>query len=244
MDLVLNQGIILRLARYLRVLEQLKSLGFVKIFSNNLGDAIGVTPAVVRKDFSTLSIPGNKRGGYNVDVLISEISSVLGKREMQRVIVVGYGRIGGALTAYREFPKEGIQIAAAFDTDPEKIDREADIPVLPLSELKPFVREHGIEVGILAVPNNQATAVFDTMLSAGIRGFLNFAAVELKCAGKCDTDNCPIQCTVHNVNIGLEIENLFYLVRMRKPSNRELTVDELKEQHQHAEAQSGNHLTG
>jgi redox-sensing transcriptional repressor len=244
MDSTLNQGIVLRLARYLRVLEQLKTLGFVKIFSNNLGDAIGVTPAVVRKDFSTLSIPGNKRGGYNVDVLISEISSVLGKREVQRVIVVGWGRIGSALTAYREFPKEGIQIAAAFDSDPEKIDRSADIPVLPVSELKPFVRENQIEVGVLAVPNNQATAVFDTMLSAGIRGFLNFASVELKCAGKCDKDNCPIQCTVHNVNIGLEIENLFYLVRMRKPANRELTVEQLKDKHEEVEQHSGDQLTG
>ena len=140
MDSVLNQGIVLRLARYLRVLEQLKTLGFVKIFSNNLGDAIGVTPAVVRKDFSTLNIPGNKRGGYNVDVLISEISSVLGKKEVQQIIVVGCGRIGGALTAYREFPKEGIQIAAGFDTDPEKLDSNADIPVLPLSDLKEFVQ--------------------------------------------------------------------------------------------------------
>ncbi|MFP4484553.1 MAG: redox-sensing transcriptional repressor Rex [Spirochaetaceae bacterium] len=231
MDSLLNQGIVLRLARYLRVLEQLKTLGFVKIFSNNLGDAIGVTPAVVRKDFSTLSIPGNKRGGYNVDVLISEISSILGRKEVQPVIVVGCGRIGGALMAYREFPKEGIQIAAGFDGDPDKLNRNGEIPILPTDELKPFVREHNIEVGILAVPNNQATAVFDMMLDAGIRGFLNFAAVELKCAGKCDKQNCPIRCTVHNVNIGLEIENLFYLVRMRKPDNISLTIDELKEKH-------------
>lgn len=229
MDSALNQGIVLRLARYLRVLEQLKTLGFVKIFSNNLGDAIGVTPAVVRKDFSTLSIPGNKRGGYNIDVLIDQISAVLGKRELQRVVVVGVGRIGSALLAYREFPKEGIQVAAGFDTDPAKIDRQGDIPVLPMSELTPFVRENQIEVGILSVPNNQATVVFDAMIEAGIRGFLNFASVELKCAGKCDQENCPISCTVHNLNIGLEIENLFYLVRMRKPANRDLSVDELKE---------------
>ncbi len=232
MDSALNQGIVLRLARYLRVLEQLKTLGFVKIFSNNLGDAIGVTPAVVRKDFSTLSISGNKRGGYNVDVLINEISSVLGKRAVQQVIVVGCGRIGSAMIAYRDFPKEGIQVAAGFDADPEKIDRDAEVPILPMSELTGFIRQHGIEVGVVAVPNSQATTVFDTMLNAGIRGFLNFAAVELKCAGKCDHDECPIQCTVHNMNIGLEIENLVYLVRMRKPGNRQLSVDQLKEKHQ------------
>ncbi|MDR2588416.1 MAG: redox-sensing transcriptional repressor Rex, partial [Spirochaetales bacterium] len=56
---MLNKHTILRLARYLRVLQRLKSLGFIKVFSNNLGDAIGVTPAVVRKDFSVISLPGN-----------------------------------------------------------------------------------------------------------------------------------------------------------------------------------------
>ena len=42
MDTGLHKGIILRLAKYLRVVRQLKSLGFVKVFSHNLGDAIGV----------------------------------------------------------------------------------------------------------------------------------------------------------------------------------------------------------
>ena len=74
----MNKSTVLRLARYLRVLLKLKSLGFIKVFSNNLGDAIGVTPAVVRKDFSIITIPGNKRGGYNIDTLIDQLGAVLG----------------------------------------------------------------------------------------------------------------------------------------------------------------------
>ena len=34
---------------------------------------------IVRKDFSLLGISGNKRGGYNIDVLIAELRRVLGK---------------------------------------------------------------------------------------------------------------------------------------------------------------------
>jgi redox-sensing transcriptional repressor len=88
-------------------------------------------------------------------------------------------------------------------------------PVYDISEIDEFVRERDVRVGVISVPDTAAAAVFDQMVDAGIRGFLNFTSVDLKCTGKCDSEDCPIECTVHNVNIGLEIENLFYLVNMR-----------------------------
>ena len=207
---------VLRLARYLRVLQKLKGLGFVKVFSNNLGDAIGATPAVVRKDFSVIGISGNKRGGYTIDSLISRLIEVLGKNETERIIVVGCGRIGSALLDYREFGREGIRIVAGFDVLEDRIHRDAEIPVLPMRELPGFVAEHRVEVAVLAVPDQVATAVFETMVDAGIRGVLNFTSVELKCSSACEEDGCREECTVHNVNIGLEIENLFYLIRLKR----------------------------
>lgn len=218
-DVKINRGIVLRLAKYLRVLQKLKSLGFVKVFSNNLGDAVGVTPAVVRKDFSQINIPGNKRGGYNVDTLIDHIVDVLGKDERQDIVIVGYGNIGHALVNYRNFHNEGINVVACFDVKPEVVDREADPPILPMEELSAFVSKHCVQVAALAVPDSAATDVFDTLIESGIRGVLNFTTVELKCAGKCDMYNCPIKCVVQNVNIGLEIENIFYLVNMRQAEN-------------------------
>lgn len=214
METKINRGIVLRLAKYLRVLHKLKSLGFVKVFSNNLGDAIGVTPAVVRKDFSTINIPGNKRGGYNIDVIVEEIEKVLGKEERQRVVVIGCGKIGQALMTYPEFGREGIEVVAGFDVDPTVIDPSAGIPILPMEEFSEFVSRRDIKVAVLAVPDSAATEVFERITDAGIPGVLNFTSVELKCT-KCDFDNCPVRCVVQNVNIGLEIENLFYLVRMK-----------------------------
>ncbi|MFQ3620268.1 MAG: redox-sensing transcriptional repressor Rex [Spirochaetales bacterium] len=202
----LNRSTILRLARYLRVLEKLKSLGFVKVFSNNLGDAIGVTPAVVRKDFSIINIPGNKRGGYHIDTLIELLSNVLGKNQPHEIIIVGCGRIGSALMEYKEFTKEGIHIAAGFDIDPSRVVSKADVPIMDIREMPAFIKEHRITVGIIAVPDTAATQVMELMVASGIQGILNFAPVELKCNQK--------GCLIHNVNLGLEIENLFYLVKL------------------------------
>jgi len=212
----MNKSLVLRLVRYLRVLKKLKSLGIVNVFSNNLGDAVGVTPAVVRKDFSLINIQGNKRGGYNIDTLMTELREILGKQERQDVVIVGCGRIGTALMNYKEFDKEGIRVLAAFDNDPAKIDREAQVPILPMEDLNYFVKANDVEVAIISVPESSANRVFDDMIHSGIRGFLNFTSVELKCQGKCDRQTCPHNCTVHNVNIGLELENLFYLINMEQ----------------------------
>src|SRR6056297_4001676 len=92
----MNKDFILRLTKYKRLLYKLKALGFERVFSNNLGDAIGVTPALVRKDFSTLNLPGNKRGGYNIDTLVHRLDKILGRDQPQQVIVIGCGRIGTA----------------------------------------------------------------------------------------------------------------------------------------------------
>lgn len=211
----ISENTVLRLARYLRVLNKLRSLGFEKVFSNNLGDAIGVTPAVVRKDFSLIQIHGNKRGGYSIDHLIDELSRILGKQTDQKVVVVGCGRIGTALMNYTEFAKEGIKVVAGFDSDPERLEPDASMPVLHTDALPDFVVENGIRIGILSVPDSAAASMFYTMMEAGVRGFLNFTTVELKCAGKCPDDRCEEECVVHNVNISLEIENLFYLVHLK-----------------------------
>jgi redox-sensing transcriptional repressor len=68
-----------------------------------------------------------------------------------------------------------------------------------------FISKKGITIGIIAVPDHAASHVLEQMIAAGIQGVLNFAPVELKSSG---------ECVIQNVNIGLEIENLFYLVRL------------------------------
>jgi redox-sensing transcriptional repressor len=208
----LNKNLVTRLVKYQRVLRKLKTLGLVNVFSNNLADAIGVSPTVVRKDFSLINIPGNKRGGYNIDNLIEDIGRIIGIQADKPVILVGAGRIGQALMNYHEFPKEGIRIVAAFDSNPDRHVPDSAIPILPMNRLPEFVRSHSIEIGIIAVPESSATQVFNDMISAGIKGFLNFTAAELKCHGRCLRPECPHPCVISSVNIGLELENLFYLV--------------------------------
>lgn len=206
-NMITNKNCIIRLSRYKNALYRLQALGFVKVFSDNLADAVGGTASQVRKDFSIFGICGNKKGGYQIDALLEKINSILGKDQLQKVIVVGAGHIGSALMRYRGFEKEGIKIVAGFDIDPAKTNRSALVPVLPLEEAKNFIKANGIRIAILAVPDIAAQPAADTICAFGIKGILNFAPLRLKGAEGC---------VINNVNLEIELENLIYFVNVNE----------------------------
>ena len=198
-----NRSCIIRLSRYKNALNRLKALNFVRVFSDNLADAAGVTAAQVRKDFSLFGVTGNRRGGYKVEELSEQLNIILGKDQLHEVAVVGIGNIGKALLHYTGLEKSGISLAAGFDIDPSKVNRNSRPPVLPLEEMVGAVADRQIKLGIIAVPDYAAQQVLELMLSAGVRGVLNFAPICLK---------SPDGCVVHNINLESELENLIYFV--------------------------------
>jgi redox-sensing transcriptional repressor len=181
----------------------LKALNFVRVFSDNLADAAGVSAAQVRKDFSLFGITGNRRGGYQVDDLIVQLNRVLGKDKIQEFIIVGVGNIGRALLHYPGFEKSGIHIVAGFDIDPAKFTNEGEVPIYPLEQLGDYVRENEIRLGIIAVPDFAAQQVVELMLPVGIKGVLNFAPICLR---------GPEDCVINNINLETELENIIYFV--------------------------------
>lgn len=207
----MNKNCIIRLSRYKNALYRLQALGFVKVFSDNLADSVGVTASQVRKDFSIFGISGNKKGGYQIDALLEKINSILGKDQPQKVIVIGAGHIGSALMRYRGFEKEGIRIIAGFDIDPAKINRSAPVPVFPLEETKAFIKTNNIRIAILAVPDIAAQQALDLICAAGIKGVLNFAPLRL---------HAPDTVTINYVNLEIELENLIYFVSVEEKTGK------------------------
>lgn len=198
-----NENCILRLSRYKNSLLKFKRLGLMRVFSENLADAVGVTAAQVRKDFSIFGIRGNRRGGYQVDQLIMQIRKILGKDKVHNFILVGTGNLGKALLRYPGFEKSGIQILASFDIDSTKMESEINIPTLPLEELEEYINKNKIKFGIICVPDFAAQQVCQIIVKAGIKGILNFAPIRLK---------VPEDCVIRNINLETELENIIYFV--------------------------------
>ncbi len=202
-----NRTCIIRLSRYKNALVRLKALNFVRVFSENLADAAGVTATQVRKDFSIFGITGNRRGGYKVDELMEQLNKVLGKDRIHQFVLVGMGNLGRALLQYSGFEKSGIKVVAGFDIDAVKYDEEAEVPILPMERLNAFVSEHEIELGIIAVPDFAAQQVLELMLQGGVKGILNFAPICLK---------GPEGVVLNNINLVNELENIIYFVNAAK----------------------------
>jgi redox-sensing transcriptional repressor len=196
-----NQEVIRRLSKYRTVMQKMKELGLVKVFSDNLADALGVSSSLVRKDFSMFNLTGNKRGGYRIDELISKLNVLLGKEKKQKIIIVGCGKLGQALMNHNGFPRVGIRVVAAFDTDPGVLNPDAPIPILHVKKMKEFIEVNAIRVAALSVPESAVQAMVETLQKTCVKGVINFAPVLLK-----STDDF----LVHNINMEQEIENIFY----------------------------------
>ncbi len=198
-----SRDIITRLSHYRRVIFKLKSLGFQRVFSDNLADALGISAAQVRKDFSEFGITGNKKGGYQIQDIIGDLDRILGKDMLRKVVVVGCGRMGKTLMSYSGFSSEGIKVVAGFDSDPSNIDTQSRIPIMDILEMADYIRKEDIQIAILTVPEHAAPTVIEQLKDMGIRGILNFAPVQAHSTPTCE---------IRNINIALELENMFYFV--------------------------------
>jgi len=199
---------IARLLHYKNLLLQLQSIGLVKVFSDNIADALGVSSSLVRKDFGIFGIAGSQKGGYTIEETLGKINNILGKNEIQKIIIVGVGRIGGALIEYKKgFQKEGIKIVAGFDSDPARLDNDIDIPIYSIEDLPGYVKENNIRFAILAVPEVSAQQTIEFLRESKIQGILNFTSLKVK-----SSDDLAIS----NINIEHELARLIYFVNNKQ----------------------------
>lgn len=194
-----------RLSLYLRCLEGLEREGAQKVSSGQLGDALGVSDAQVRKDLACLGNLGQPGIGYSTSDLVAAIREALGINRDWNAVLVGVGNLARALLKYRGFQQQGFRIVALSDNDPAKISQPIEnLPVTPLDKIAERIRTANIELGILTVPADAAQAVADQLVAAGIRGILNFAPTVLK---------VPPGVSLVTVDLAIQLEQLAFMVQ-------------------------------
>ena len=196
---------IYRLSIYLRCLARLRENSLGTVSSEALAKAAGVKPTQLRKDLAYFGTFGTRGLGYDVADLSKKISEELGTSSLQPVILVGVGNLGLALLSYRGFEKEGFEIIAAFDNEPNRRrDKKITQPILGIDELPKFIAEHGVKMAILSVPVAVAQEMANKLIECGVMGILNFAPIVLA---------VPEDVMVNNVNLAIELENLSYFIQ-------------------------------
>jgi redox-sensing transcriptional repressor len=193
-----------RLSLYLRQLEDFKRKGRRTISSKQLGESLGLTDAQIRKDLAYFGQFGHPGIGYRVEDLIAQVRKILGTDKVWNVLLVGAGNLGRALLAYRGFDSKGFRLVAVFDNDPTIVGKTAGAFVVkPVRELAKTIDEHGIRLAMLAVPADHAQEVANQLVTAGIRGLLNFAPVSI---------TVPPEVALNAVDLAVQLEQLSYQV--------------------------------
>src|SRR5258705_8527961 len=153
----LGVGVAARLSRYLQVLTQAKKMGKERISSQEIADYTNINATQIRRDLSTFGRFGKRGVGYSIEGLVSEIRKILRTQGQHNIALVGAGRLGQAIASSTIFAEHGINIAAVFDVDPDKVGRTMDgVIVSDYTSLRETVREKNIIVGVLAVPPQNA----------------------------------------------------------------------------------------
>jgi redox-sensing transcriptional repressor len=171
-----------RLSVYLRCLTFLESVGQSTVSSSELAERFHLNSAQIRKDLACLGeVVGIRGVGYDVSVLREHLVRELGLDRTRRVLIAGAGNLGMALADYAGFNDNGFRIAALVDNDPAKIGRRSrsGVAVLPWDELPSIIREHHVDIGIVAVNAEAAQTVYDAFADAGLNAVLNFAPTQL-----------------------------------------------------------------
>jgi redox-sensing transcriptional repressor len=204
-----SEVVVVRLIRYRTILRQLAILGTRFVFSHELAAQAGVTAEQLRRDLMGIRYEGSPSRGYEVAALEERLGSFLDPPAQQKIALAGVGNLGRALFAYFLGRRPLIEIVAAFDVEPSKINRVVSgCPSYHISEAPQVVPAMGIDVAIIAVPAAAAQTVADLLVEAGVKSFLNFADVPLRVSS---------DVFVEHIDIGVSLEKVAFFAR-RTPS--------------------------
>lgn len=208
MPLEIPEVVIDRLPVYYRLLTSLQAQGVTVVSSQELGEQLNVTPAQIRKDLSYFGRFGKQGRGYSVQRLIEELRTILGLDRRWRMVLIGVGRLGTAIASYRGFEPQGFDIVGVYDVNPEAVGTEVsgELIVRNVTELERDLAEDPVDIGIVAVPANEAQAVIDVLVAAGVGAILNYAPTGAL---------VPADVEVRQIDPVLSLQGMTYHLRRR-----------------------------
>jgi redox-sensing transcriptional repressor len=173
-----------RLGAYRRVLLRLPSEGRRNLFSHEIAALAGVSASQVRRDLMMIGYEGSPNRGYDAAGLLRSLGEFLDDDDGQKVALAGVGNLGRAVLDYFIGRRPKLVLSAAFDSDPNRVDRVIHgCRCYSVAVMDRVIRDEGITVGIITVPREAAQEIADRMVTAGVHGILNFAPRSLRVPG-------------------------------------------------------------
>ncbi|MCQ1528667.1 redox-sensing transcriptional repressor Rex [Lutispora saccharofermentans] len=204
----ISMAVVRRLPKYHRYLSELKKNDVKRVSSQELSRITGFTASQIRQDLNCFGGFGQQGYGYNVDDLHQQISKILGLDKVYKTVIVGAGNLGQAIVNYTFFEKSGFVPQAIFDVNPRLIGLKInDIKVHDVENLESFVKDNGIDIGIICTPKSQCQKVAEALAKGGVQGIWNFAPSDV---------SVPDDIIVENVHLSESLFTISYLLKERE----------------------------
>ncbi len=205
----ISDRVIQRLTKYLSILHDMKKYEEY-INSSELSKIMNTTSAQIRRDLSTFGEFGIRGKGYDIENLISIIERILGIDRINKVILVGHGKVGEMLTSNTEVLGKSFNIVEVFDKSPSKVGKEIKDLNIKIKDIKDIDSDLGkinVDTAILSVIKEQAQIVTDILVKNHVKGILNFTTYKLE---------TPDDVAVVDVNISANLQELNFWKDMLK----------------------------
>ena len=204
----ISKSVLKRLPGYLAYLKNMPDAAPTHISATALANALGMGEVQVRKDLAMVSDGGRPKIGYLREALIDDIEQFLGYDNTTDAVLIGAGKLGQALMAYKGFDEYGLNILAAFDARPKMEKTDEGKPVYHSSKLTQFCPSHKVLMGLITVPAEAAQEVADQLIAGGIKAIWNFAPTHLDVPGNIlvQNENMATSLAVLSVHLQAQIK--------------------------------------
>lgn len=202
LEKILPEATLVRLTQYLRALHELEAQGHVRTSSGVLAQESGVNSAILRKDLSLLGSYGTRGVGYVVTELAEHISKAMGLSRQWRVVIIGAGNLGRALSGYGGFRNRGFEVVALLDVAADVIGSTVgELQVQDIAQLDAVIRNTQANIAVLSVPGPAAQDLCNKAVDCGVRSILSFAPTALQ---------VPAGVNLRKVDLATELQILAY----------------------------------
>ena len=170
-----------RLIQYYHCIDKhFRAVEGARISSSQLAELLSLDASQIRKDLAAIGLRGHQRAGFDLPLVQETIEKTLGFAEQWPAVILGAGRLGGAIASYKRFGEFGLDIAALLDIEPRTVGLTIGGHVVqPLENLEAVVRRSNVRLGVLTVPAEAAQPLADRLVSTGVEGIWNFAPTSI-----------------------------------------------------------------
>ncbi len=176
----ISNSVIRRLPRYYRFLGELLNQDIQKISSRELSEKMRLTASQIRQDLNCFGGFGQQGYGYNVAELRREIGHILGLDKHDKIVLIGAGNLGRAITVHIDFAKYGYELAGIFDSNISLEGIEiSGIKIMHTNRLAEFCTENHPTMAVLCIPKSGAKDMVDMLIGLGVNAFWNFSHYDI-----------------------------------------------------------------